>query len=265
MLRMLVVAGVYLALSYKVNNSIQILFMLLIRKALLALSLLVVGTTAFAAPIMLDGNHFTVAYDDASAGIYGAGAMSGPGDTVFFVPSAFTAFSGVAGGAASTHATLQLSFIADPGYVFTGLAFTERGDYLLFGGGSVNVGASIEAENTATAASTVFNLSPAVPLVLLGAPTHNWDLTGDFSLLGLGALQTLQITLDNSLFASTPTAGAGFIEKKFVGFRLLTEAALPPGAVPEPASWALLLIGMMAALLVGGRRRVRVSGVDRGL
>lgn len=230
--------------------------MLLIRKVFLAISLLAAATTSLAAPILLDGDHFTVTYDDASVGLYGSGALSGPGDTVFFVPSAFTAFSGVAGGATTTRSILQLSFVADPGYVFTGLSFIERGDYLLFGGGNVNVGASITAENTDTAAIVALNLSPASPLVLLGVPTHNWDLAGSLSLLGLDAPQSLQITLDNTLFASTPTAGAGFIEKKFVGFRLLTEPGLPPGAVPEPASWALLLIGMLAALLAGGRRRV---------
>jgi hypothetical protein len=233
--------------------------MLSLRKAFLALGLLSCVSVAQAALIELDADHFTVAYDDA--GLYGQGFLSGSGDTVFFLPTQFTAFSGVAGGAVSTPATLELTFTADPGYAFTGLFFTERGDYLLFGGGAVNVGASMEAVNAVTAASDILNLSPSAPLDQLGVPTHNWELGGSLSLLGLGAPQTLLITLDNELFASTPTAGLGFIEKKFAGFRLVTE----PGVVPEPASWTLLLAGMMAALLVGNRRRIRVPRAERCL
>jgi hypothetical protein len=77
-----------------------------------------------------------------------------------------------------------------------------------------------------------------------------WELTGSLSTLGLGAPQTLLITLDNTLFASAPTGGLGFIQKTYAGFRVVTQ----PAAVPEPSSWALLLAGMMAALLVGRRR-----------
>jgi len=62
------------------------------------------------------------------------------------------------------------------------------------------------------------------------------------------------------LFADAPVGSLGFIQKTYVGFRVLTE----PAAVPEPSALALLLAGMMAALLVG-RRRVRAPAHDMRL
>lgn len=237
--------------------------MSLLRTTVVSLGLLFVAGLAQAAPIVLTADHFSVSYDDAQASIYGAGAVSGSGDTVYFLPTTFTASSGVAGGSDTTQATLELLFTADPGYAFTGLSFTERGDYLVLDGGEVDAAAMLEAINTGTDAFDVLSLSPGAPLDLLGLPTHNWELAGDLSLLALGTPQTLRITLDNTLFASTPTAGLGFIEKKFVGFRLAAEP------VPEPASLALLLAGALAALLVGTRKRtakaeVRSPGGGRG-
>lgn len=226
-----------------------------LRTAIVSLGLLFTAGFAQAAPIVLTADHFSVTYDDAQAGLYGAGAVSGSGDTVYFLPTTFTASSGVAGGSDTTQATLELTFTADPGYAFTGLFFTERGDYLLFGGGEVDAAASLMAVNTGTGAFDVLGLSPGAPLDVLGLPTHNWELAGDLALLALGGPQTLQVTLDNTLFAATPTAGLGFIEKKFVGFRLVAQP------VPEPASLALLLAGALAALLVGTRKRPAKAGV----
>lgn len=234
--------------------------MLSLRKAFLTLGLLSVASVAQAAPIVLQADHFSVSYDDTQLGLYGAGAVSG--DTVFFLPTSFTAFSGVAGRAVSTRALFELTFIADPGYAFSGLSFTERGDYLLFGGGGVNVVAGVEAVNASTGASASAILTPGAPLNVPGLPTHNWQLEWGLALQSLGSPQSLQVTLDNELFASTPTAGMGFIEKKFAGFELTVE---PVAAVPEPAGWTLLLAGMMAALLAGCRRRMLGQDGQRGL
>lgn len=226
-------------------------------KSLLALGLLSTSLAA-QATMILDGDGFTVAYDETLVGPYGQAAVSG--DTVYFLPTTFTATSGVPGGTATTQAIIQLSFTADPGYAFTGLSFVERGDYLLYTGGGVDVDAGVLAVDADTAASASLLLSPDAPLDLIGFPTHNWELAGDLSLLGLDAPSALLVTLDNTLFASTPNGGLGFIEKKFVGFRLVTQQQ----AVPEPASLTLLLAGALAALLAGSRRRLRAVAGRRG-
>lgn len=224
--------------------------MLLLRKTILGLGLLALTNAALAAPITLNGAHFTATYDDALTGVYKQGFISGSLDTVYFQPNTFSALSG--GGQTSTQAALQLSFTIDPGYSFAGLSFTERGDYFLFGGGAADVAASVQAVNPASSASTLLSLSPGSPLSQTGGSTA-WQLAGTIAPAGLGSPQTFVVTLDNTLFASASAGSLGFIQKTYTGFQVLTQ---PVAAVPEPASGLLLLAGASAAALVGWRRRV---------
>jgi hypothetical protein len=224
-------------------------------KAILALGLLSLVSVAQAAIIEIKADHFSVTYDDAQVGLYKQGLLSGSQDTVYFQPTTFSAFS--AGAPAGNQSTLQLEFNIDPGYVFTGLTFTGRGSYFLSGGGSVNVTSSVKAANPATADFVLLDLAPGSPLAQTGS--HFWEISGALSLLGLGAPQTVKITLDTELF-STPVNGMGFIQNTYAGFQITTAAA--PAAVPEPASWALILIGLMAAMFAGMGRRRSVSVCD---
>lgn len=230
--------------------------MLPFRKVLLGLSLLAVAHASSAALITLDAERFSVTYDDAQAGLYGQGFLSGSLDTIYFQPSTFSALSG--GSPASTPASLQLTFTINPGYTFAGLNFAERGDYFLFGGGTVGVDASIQAVNVDTAASVIHNLTSAVPLDITGNSIP-WEMTGSL-VAGLGLPQTLQVTLDNELFASAPEGELSFIQKTYVGFQIV--AVTQP--VPEPSTWALLLAGMLAALLTGRQRMRMPSGARFG-
>jgi hypothetical protein len=225
--------------------------MLPFRKVLLAVGLLAITGVAPAAPILMSGDHFSVSYDNAQLGLFRDGLMSGSMDTVYFQPTMFSAFSG--GTAASKQSSLQLEFNIDPGYVFAGLEFTGRGSYFLSGGGSVNVTSSVQATNQATGDFVLLDLAPGSPLAQTGS--HFWEISGPLSLLGLGLPQTVLVTLDTELFSS-PVNGLGFIQNTYAGFRIATAAA--PAAVPEPASWALILIGLMAATFVGvGRKRTQ--------
>ncbi|MDP2266978.1 MAG: PEP-CTERM sorting domain-containing protein [Thiobacillus sp.] len=225
--------------------------MFLLRKAFLVLGLLSIVSVAEASPIVLTGDHFTVTYESSQTGLYKQGFMAGSLDTVYFQPNTFTALS--SGSRVSTQGLLDLTFTINAGYTFAGLSFTERGDYFLRNGGAVNVMASVQQANSA---STLLSLEPGSPLASIGRSTP-WELTGAVSLLNLGAQQTLTITLDNTLFASSSGPGLGFIQKTYAGFQVMTRPASPPASVPEPSSVALVLIGMVAAVLIG-RRRVRI-------
>ncbi|MBU1222294.1 MAG: PEP-CTERM sorting domain-containing protein [Gammaproteobacteria bacterium] len=227
-----------------------------LRKLLLGLGLLAIAHASPAALITLDAEHFSVTYDDAQAAPYGQGFVAGSLDTIYFQPSTLSALSG--GSPATTPASLQLSFTINPGYTFAGLNFAERGDYFLLGTGTVGVDAAIQAVNADTSASVMLNLAPAVPLDMTGNSTL-WDLTGSV-VGGLGLPQTLLLTLDNELFASAPVGELSFIQKTYVGFQIVTVAQ----PVPEPSTWALLLAGMLAALLAGRRRMRMPSGARSG-
>ncbi|NDP48709.1 MAG: PEP-CTERM sorting domain-containing protein [Sulfuriferula multivorans] len=225
--------------------------MFLLRKAFLVLGLLSIASVAVASPIVLNGDHFTVTYESTQTGLYKQGFMAGSLDTVYFQPNTFTALS--SGNQVSTQGLLNLTFTINSGYTFAGLSFTERGNYFLRNGGAVNVVASVQQENSA---STLLNLQPGSPLASIGRSTP-WELTGAVSLQNLGASQSLTISLDNTLFASSSGPGLGFIQTTYAGFQVMTRPAVPPASVPEPSSVALVLIGMVAAVLIG-RRRVRI-------
>lgn len=239
--------------------------MMSFRKSFLVLGLLSLVNVAHAAIITLENDRFSVTYDDA--GLYGQGALSGSGDTIFFTPTQFKTSSG--SGRVSVSSSLALTFSIKEGYAFTGLSYLEGGDYFLLGDATADVAASIKAENATTLASSSLTLSPSEALDVVTSfanfHTTDWSLTGGLSLLGLGASNTWRITLENELIADAPATGFGFIEKKYVGLSIVTEPALPPGAVPEPASWTLLLVGMMAAMLVGRRRLVHAAETGRCL
>ncbi|MDP1864079.1 MAG: PEP-CTERM sorting domain-containing protein [Thiobacillus sp.] len=230
--------------------------MLKLRNAFLVLGLLSLVSVAEASPIVMTGDHFTVTYESTQTGLYKQGFMAGSLDTVYFQPNTFTALS--SGSQVSTQGLLNLTFTIDPGYTFAGLSFTERGDYFLLNGGAVNVVTSVQHANSA---SPLLSLTPGSPLSSTGRSTP-WELTGAVSLLNLGAQQTLTITLDNTLFASSSGPGLGFIQTTYAGFQIVTSKA--PASVPEPSSVALVLIGMVAAVLIG-RRRVRIPLRDARL
>jgi hypothetical protein len=215
------------------------------------LSLVALGLAALtvqpvqAAPIVLDGDHFTVTYDTNQLGPYAPGLVSGSQDTVYFQSATFKATAPSGQGASSV--LLQLTLNIDPGYAFAGLSFTERGNYYLSGNGAVNVETDITLSNAATLDSVVLGLAAGSQFDALQSLTP-WELGGTLGAAGLGAPQTLLITLDTTLFASA-SAGIAFVQNTYAGLQILTK----PAAVPEPASLALMVAGMLAALLVGRR------------
>lgn len=214
---------------------------------LLGLGLLVSASLAQAAPITLYGNGFSLSYDDAQTGLYGAGALSGSQDTFYFQPTAFSAFS--AGPAAVTYAALQFTITVDPGYSLGGVWVTERGNYFLSGGGEMVALSIVDLIDADTPALSFLDLSPTQALNQTGS-TVNWEMSGLLAHPG-GVGQTFLVDFEG-LIASLPSNGIGFIQKNYLGFRILTEA----NPVPEPASLALLAIGAAAAW-AGRRRRVQ--------
>lgn len=177
--------------------------MLSFRKAflILILGLLFIAgaNVAQATPTTLNAGHFSVTYDDIQAGLYKQGALSRSLDTVYFQPNTLTALSG--GRQVSTQTSFHLTLTIDPGFTFAGLSRTERGDYFRLDGRAINAVASVHPVNPATLDAAVLNLAPGSPLVQTMGSTP-WELTGGFARLGLGAPQTLLVTLDNALFSA---------------------------------------------------------------
>lgn len=223
--------------------------MLPIKQTIIGAGLMMAAGLAQAGMISITGDHFTFRYDEAQISpLYKQALLSGSQDTVYFLPTAFTAVTG--GAPATSQAGLQFTLSIDPGYVFAGLAFAENGNYFLSNGGFVGASASLQAVNLVTSATGGLALDSGKALDHAGATT-SWELAGLLGPQGLGAVQDLQISLDNAL-TSAPTQGIGLIRKTYVGFRVHTREQ----AVPEPSGLALMLGGMFAAMLAARRRRL---------
>lgn len=220
--------------------------MLSFPKALLALGLLSCASLVQATPIRSDVGHFSVTYAASAdpADPFKQAFLSGSQDTVYFQSSSFKAMS--PGGQSEPGVQLLLTLEIDPGYVFSGLSFTERGNYYLSGGGAVGVETGITLTDLATMDSVALNLATDSLNVQQGLTL--WELGGTLGPVGQGAPQTLEIRLDSTLLSSAPT-GLAFIQNTYVGFQIMTK----PAAVPEPSSLALVLAGILAATLAGRR------------
>lgn len=220
--------------------------MLPIRKTLIALGLVLASGFAQAGVITLTGDHFTASYDEALVDpLYKTALLSGSQDTVYFLPTKLAAVTG--GGSTSTTAALQFSLTIAPGYSFAGIEFAENGDYFLSNRGVVGATATLQATNLDTPATVLLDL--ASPAFGVAGGSTPWALSGLLGSGGLGVPQTLTVDFENTLHAE-PSSGIAFIQKTYVGFRVLTE----PNAVPEPSGLALLLGGGLAAWAVRRRR-----------
>lgn len=211
-----------------------------IRQIVLGLGLLAAANLAQAALITLDGDHFSVTYDTDQLGSYNPGLVSGSQDTVYFQSSSFQAMT--PGGTGAASAFLQLTLAIDPGYTFAGLSFMQDGSYYLYGDGSVRVTTDVTLANVDTLDSAALSFDTGSTLDAIET-LRPWLLASSLGQTGLGAPQTLLLTLDTDLYANAGS-GAAFIQNGYVGFQIKTA----PAAVPAPGSLALLLVGGLAAL-----------------
>jgi hypothetical protein len=225
-------------------------------KTLTAAFLLALGSAhASAANVTLDGGNFTISYDTAVIGLFGAPELVG--STLVFSPGGNPGFSAQSeNGVKFTNSTFSFMITADPGYALSSFNLFEGGDYLLIGGASrVSVGGQLRVKPVGGAVLTAA-IAPSVPLTAQTSfeqfATTNWDASASIS--PTLALSSATVSIENLLGARARLTedGYAFIEKKNVelGFVLT--------AVPEPTSYAMLLAGLGMMGFVA-RRRVKNS------
>jgi len=214
-----------------------------------------IHATAQAAIVTVDGAYFDISYDDSLVGLFGTPAIFG--DEIKWFPSGspgFTASTSTRDTTVFTNSTFAFTIAADPGYVLTGGALAEAGDYFMFGEGS---------QVDATGQLRMTSLDPLAPTVVgaitpstfsaaqfPGVVTKNWDASASVS---VAATTLANVSIQNILIAyagdMTGPRGA-FIEKK--------EATLSVAvaAIPEPSTWAMLGLGIgMIGFALRGKRR----------
>jgi hypothetical protein len=185
----------------------------------------------------MNGDNVSYTFDDALMGLFGPASLSG--DTLYFTPVDFSAKSVNGEGYALTNETMNIQVTSLSGQAFSGIDLIERGDYLLLGGGSsVDVTGQVRVFDVANPMTDLTgSITPDGPMNQTGTPTHDWTATASVDLSSWTDAQTLNVTVDNLLLASTnANASVAFIEKKFVGLTVTP--------IPEAQTSAMMLAGL---------------------
>lgn len=169
---------------------------------------------ANAALITVSGTDVDFTFDGSLLGLYGTPTVSG--DDLFFSPAQFTSSSLNGSGMSSATATTFIDIQAHAGYTFGSLAFTEVGDYRLFGRNStVNVdgGALAIDKNNPPASGPFANnfLGTSSNLGLSDGALHSWTAATQVDLSGSHWINatTVRVSLESMLDAYTATDVCG--------------------------------------------------------
>jgi len=208
-----------------------------------------------AAVVTAYGDNVSFTYDDST--LFGTANVIG--DTIFFLPTTFSAESLNGAGAVTANQTLNITVESiTTGYVIESFLLQESGDYLLNGGGA---SASVNGQLAVTSQTKLDGLFPfrdeqifsAGPLTVADNTLHSWnagtsiDLTG---IAGWGSDTKVTATIENLLEATTLTdAERAFVEKKFGGI------ALTVNPIPLPAAAWLFGAGLLSLIGIARRRR----------
>ena len=203
--------------------------------------------------LTLHGTDLDYVLDPAALSSFGKASVAG--DTLFFTPTGFKVQSSNGSGYNLASATLNITLVAHEGQDFGSLGLIEKGDYLLLGaGGSVGVSGQIRAfDLAAPLADQTASILPVGAMTTTGLPSVNWQAGATLDLSALQSAQSINLTMENLLLASTTTnASLAFAEKKFVGLTpvMFSEKISP---VPEPQVYASMLAGL--GLIGFGMRR----------
>ncbi len=207
---------------------------------------------ADAALVTLAGEHVTYTLDDSQLGLFGTPQLQG--DTLYFLPSEFTAQSRNRQGYDITRSTIQILVeTKSSGYSLGQIGLKEDGDYFKLGTGtSVGVGGAMVVTKFDNVYDRIWNPIVSVSdFSQVTSPgnfsTSLWEAYASADLTGKGWNKTW-VTIENIIFAgSTVRGSAAFIEKKFV--------SLTASAVPIPGAAWMLGAGLVGLVVIKRRQR----------
>lgn len=209
---------------------------------------------ASAASVTLSGTSVYFTFDDALMGLFGQPTLSG--DSLSFTPVNFSATSANGEGYELTDNTVNVQMTVHDGYSFLSVDLTERGDYMLLGGGAMaNVAGQVRVfDVNDPMMDTITSIGPSAAMDQTGISTHPWAAASSTDLSTWNGTKSVNVTFQNLLVSLTNgPSSLAYVDKKFSGLTATTATVTP---VPEATSSAMMLAGLG---LIGWqlRRRVR--------
>ncbi|MDO9466303.1 MAG: FxDxF family PEP-CTERM protein [Thiobacillus sp.] len=211
---------------------------------------------ALAASVTLSGATVDFTFDDAMLGLFGPANVSG--NSLYFTPTNFKAQSLNGAGFALTSETMNIKVSAHSDWLFSSIGLLEKGDYLLLGAGSMaDVTGQMRIFDVATPLVDITtSIVSTNPLNQTGLPTRNWNAMVSTDLSAWTTTQTINVTIENLLLASTGAMPSlAFVEKKFVGLSVVT------APIPEAETYAMMLVGLGLVGFAAMRRRAALKSI----
>lgn len=177
-----------------------------------AVGVLALASAAQAVSVTQVGTNVSYTYDDALLGLFGTPTLVG--DSLVFTPVDFFAASSNGAGFVGTNKTLNIRITANPGYQFSAVSLTERGDYYLIGsdaevavGGQIRVIDLDDPINNEVTGSIAATAPLDVHTTISGFTTTNWTATASVVVPGAaagwggadGVVDSVSLTIENLL------------------------------------------------------------------
>jgi len=252
----------------------------MIRAACCALSL-ASATTTQAALVTLDGDGFSVRYDDATIGAFGAPTLAGDRKTILFSPSRFEVHSSGTQGLVDGRAAIAFDIVPVAGKRLNWVNVIEAGDYRVVDRNpgldpspAVDVRGSVRLTNLYDGVSSVQkNLAKGSPLdtvcpdvscawSLWSAGARIWApaswSNGTLGLSPPSGTTPLRFVLEDELIAESFAIGdSAVIQKKQASNTITIGVNLNTVVTPVPLPGTLALLLSALGGVVARRRRVR--------
>lgn len=219
------------------------------KSLVVALTSVAISASASAATISLNGEGFSVSWDDSVASLFGSPTLVG--NNLTFNPTAFSV-SSVTNAWSTLVGTFNMTVSAWSGYQLDSVGFVDGGSYALLGAGArTAVGTSLFVSPNDSAGLAAFSESSGASGTGIGY--GSWALGEGESpeITGLAA-QSANVGL--SAFLAANGGGADNFASASVSTAKLSFSAIPVAPVPEPEAYLMLLTGLGMVGLIARRR-----------
>lgn len=219
------------------------------KSLVVAMTSAVVSASANAATISLNGDGFSVSWDDSVASLFGAPTLVGTNlifsPTSFGVSSVTNAWSTLAG-------TFNLTVSAWSGYQLDSVGFVDGGSYALLGSAAnTAVGTSLFVTPNESAGVATFSGSSGASGSAIGY--GNWTL-GEGESPEVTGLAAQSASVGLSTFLAANGGSADNFASVNVSTAKLSFGVVPVAPVPEPEAYLMLLTGLGMVGIIARRR-----------